>query len=82
MLCFILFTTDIWLMRNSFEFHGVFDSLQKAIMSAQIEKLLTEDNHVVIDSCLMDHYESTGKRVFSTQSDADRKRLLETPLLY
>jgi len=64
-------------MRNSFEFHGVFSSLDRAITHAKTEKLLTEESHVVIDFSTINLHNLTCRRVFSTESDTDRKRLAE-----
>lgn len=75
--CFTLWTANTWLMRNSFEFHGVFSSLDKAIVYAKVNQLLTKDGHVVIDFSTIDHHKATCRRVFSTESDADRKQLTE-----
>lgn len=70
-----LFTTDIWISYPSFESHGIFSSLEKAIDYAKDKELYYEygvdkdEAHIII----MKHYvnEINTERVFSTEFDSD-----------
>lgn len=79
---YILWTTDQWLMRQSFEFHGLFSSLEKALNFARQHQLLIPQYHILVDCGELDNYEQSSIRVFNTQKEADLKQLQNNTTIY
>jgi hypothetical protein len=77
MECFTLWTADQWLMRNSFELHGIFSTIKKAVAYAKKEELLDEDNTVLVKKGIIDNYDATDENVFSSVFDNHRAQLLK-----
>lgn len=73
---FTLWTSDIWLTRDSFRLAGVFSQKANAIHYARKKALLSEDGHVVIHKGRIDDYEATEEQVFSTQNARDKAALI------
>jgi hypothetical protein len=53
MTLFILYQTDIWKMKSSYIFYGVFDSREKAIDCAKYHGLLSHDSAVVVEEVIL-----------------------------
>ena len=77
MKVYTLWTADAWLMRSTFELHGVFSSLEKALAYAKKYHLKDPSNHVLVDCGAIDTYEASGERVFSTENGKDDLQLQE-----
>lgn len=80
MECYLLWTADAWLMRHSFELHGIFSTAEKAIVYVKQHQLKVVYNHVLIERSCIDESTPSFARVFSTQKDEDLFRLKFFPI--
>ena len=72
---YTLWTCDPWLSTNSFSLEGIFSSKENAIKMAKTKQLYHYDTHVIINKGLLDNYDNTEKRIFSTQYTRDKALL-------
>ena len=72
---YTLWTCDPWLSTKSFSLEGVFSSKENAIKLATAKRLYRCDTHVIINKGLLDNYDNTEKRIFSTQYTRDKAQL-------
>ena len=72
---YTLWTCDPWLSTKSFSLEGVFSSKENAIKLAKVKRLYRCDTHVIINKGLLDNYDNTEKRIFSTQYTRDKAQL-------
>ena len=72
---YTLWTCDAWIATKSFLLIGIFSSKEKAIDVAKEKALLQKDTYVVIYSGVLDNYDDTEQKVFSTEFSQDKAQL-------
>ncbi len=74
-IIYTLWTCDAWIASKSFSLKGIFSSKEKAIDTAKTKKLLQKDTYVVIYAGVLDNYDDTEQKIFSTEFSQDKSQL-------